>query len=1172
MAALALLVGGLLAPSAAQAAPGDPFPPGNGLVFVAQGATNTRLYNAAQTPDGDIQFTPEGPNSGLRYNAISFNETDHFLYGMRQPDDNRLVRIGQGGVVTGLGAVTGLPVNDYNQGTFGVGATAQILYVRDSAPNSQMYAINVTTRVATRINLSAQVPNVADLVWIDGFIWGLHGEGQRMYRIDPTTGAVSSWSTTSLGIAANQHGAQWLYGNGNMGLSNNVTGQVTQLSITNPAAATPTFTVISRIPGPGSVNNDGAAYRGESTDISIIKSTNTVFTPGAPLTYTLTVSNNGPGASSGFSINDVLPAELTNLSTTTAGCTILDRTLSCNGGPLAAGATAVIEVTGTTPAGQTACIVNTSTVLGNEADPTPGNNSSTATTCPPPPVDLSIVKSSTPTFTPGQPIGFTLTIANNSPNASTGYTVTDVISSQLTALTTSTPGCSFSGNTLTCTGASLAAGASTVVQVTGMTAVGETACVQNSATVVGNDPDPDDSNNSSSTASCPTVAGRAFAVTKAASAATLNPGDTLTYTVTVVNTGQVAFTDAEPASFTDDLTSVLDDATYNGDASSGATFAAPTLSWSGALAVGATVSVTYSVTTNAPPTGDLHLINAVVPGVDGSCLVAADCTTDVPIKGFSVSKTASPETTFLGGVVSYTITVTNVGAVAYTGEDPASFSDDLSGVLDDATYNGDVTGGATVSGSLLQWSGPLDIGGTAQITYSVTVNDPAIGDRHLRNSVMPGRGGSCDPADSCTTDTPVSGFVVSKSTTSITTAPGGVVAYTITVQNAGQVAYTDAVPASFTDDLSDVLDDAAYNNDASNGATVVGSTLSWSGALGIGSALTVTYSVTVNDPVAGDLTLRNVVVPGQDGRCVSETECDTATPVALYTVEKSVDLDSAAPGQIVTYEITVRNTGNVAFDAATPASFSDDLSSTLDDATYNDDATEGAVFDGTTLSWSGPVDIGASIAIRYSVTVKDPASGDGTLVNTVVPGGGGECAAEDACTTTTPIAGYIVSKSASADHVDPGETLRYTVVVTNIGATAYTDENPASFTDDLTAVLDDADYNEDASGGATVSGATLSWSGTLAVGETVTITYSVTVKDPDTGDLLLVNAVVPGPGGACDPGGQCVVKTPVPSPSWLAQTGAVLMPLLPYGALAAILLGLGLQLRRRREVSPIDEG
>src|SRR6202012_5228410 len=60
--------------------------------------------------------------------------------------------------------------------------------------------------------------------------------------------------------------------------------------------------------------------------------------------------------------------------------------------------------------------------------------------------------------------------------------------------------------------------------------------------------------------------------------------------------------------------------------------------------------------------------------------------------------------------------------------------------------------------------------------------------------------------------------------------------------------------------------------------------------------------------------------------------------------------------------------------------------------------------------------------------------------------------------------------------------------------------------------------------GATVLGRLLSWSGALApqgsVGDSVTITYSVTVNSPDLGDNVVRNSVVGGtncPAGSTDP-------------------------------------------------------
>ncbi|MBT0875952.1 hypothetical protein KJQ66_09295, partial [Campylobacter coli] len=138
-------------------------------------------------------------------------------------------------------------------------------------------------------------------------------------------------------------------------------------------------------------------------------------------------------------------------------------------------------------------------------------------------------------------------------------------------------------------------------------------------------------------------------------------------------------------------------------------------------------------------------------------------------------------------------TVTNTGAIAYTAEEPASFEDNLANVLDDATYNGDATNGATVAGTTLSWEGALAVGQTVEITYSVTVNaaGASAGDLNLGNIVVPtAAGGSCDPAAVCDTDTPVGRFQVTKTSSGAGVVnEGDVVTYTVTVTNNSAVDF-----------------------------------------------------------------------------------------------------------------------------------------------------------------------------------------------------------------------------------------------------------------------------------------------------------------------------------------------------------------------------------------------
>ena len=93
--------------------------------------------------------------------------------------------------------------------------------------------------------------------------------------------------------------------------------------------------------------------------------------------------------------------------------------------------------------------------------------------------------------------------------------------------------------------------------------------------------------------------------------------------------------------------------------------------WTGSLGVGASTSITYSVTVKNPDPGNKSLTGTVVSGTAGSTCPsgnpAASCsaTVAVLVPALVVTTVAGVGTITPGGIVPYTVTLSNTGQTAY---------------------------------------------------------------------------------------------------------------------------------------------------------------------------------------------------------------------------------------------------------------------------------------------------------------------------------------------------------------------------------------------------------------------------------------------------------------------------------------------------------------------------
>src|SRR5262245_7300948 len=146
------------------------------------------------------------------------------------------------------------------------------------------------------------------------------------------------------------------------------------------------------------------------------------YVPGAPITYTITVTNAGPSAATGFSVSDLAPPGLT---VGTTSCAVVGlgscgtnatagNTVSFTGASLAPGVVnaLTITVTGTIDPNTTGPLANTATVTAgaNASDTNPANNTATDTdTQGAGLADLAITKTDAQAgYVAGTPVSYTL--------------------------------------------------------------------------------------------------------------------------------------------------------------------------------------------------------------------------------------------------------------------------------------------------------------------------------------------------------------------------------------------------------------------------------------------------------------------------------------------------------------------------------------------------------------------------------------------------------------------------------------------------------------------------------------------------------------------------------------------------------------------------------------------
>ena len=631
------------------------------------------------------------------------------------------------------------------------------------------------------------------------------------------------------------------------------------------------------------------------------------------------------------------------------------------------------------------------------------------------------------------------------------------------------------------------------------------------------------------------------------------PNDTLTYTITVTNTGNTERNDVTVTdtfmvgettgelTFTD---SQDDGYSIARNETTGAyTITIDSLGAAESESDSITITATYKVT--ADDAGKTITNTAVAfDGDDNPDNDPKDeTTTTVEKPSFTVDKTAGVESVKVGERINYTVTIKNTGNVDLTDivvkDDKWAAGEGITVTIGGSTYTYTVSQDGNVT-----LKETLSVGGVAEIAYSYVTQDNDQGE--LTNTVTVDPKQTDPQTDTETTtvteaDNPAISITKTASVKGLelkegdTVDVGDTITYTLKVENTGNTSF-DTVTVTDTmwtsgkvTQITQKIGDTEYlTNLPENGIWTIVPRVTDDPTFDPGETWTCTYTYTVQD---GDTTIKNTATVSTNG---GPDGSDTITiPVTGYdlSIDKvltSVNGDpyqegsKVRPGDVLTYTINVTNNNE---ETVTSFTVSDNLWQENQVETITIGAATADVTGGSYL-FQGTLYQGDTWTCTYDYTVPEDVA---SVSNTAVINLPGDNDPDDNVTVEVePDApGLKVEKSLSqvngSDYtggkVSVGDKLTYTIQVTNTGNTTLsgvTVEDSLWNYEDAIQVDGELAYVAD--------GGTYTIKYEIAPDDMVTITYTYIVLRSDAGDTLTNTATVTTDGGTT---GEDTTETPV---------------------------------------------
>lgn len=951
-------------------------------------------------------------------------------------------------------------------------------------------------------------------------------------------------------------------------VSGTVPANYTGANLINRVTVAPPTGVIDENP----TNNEATVTTPvkRKVDLNVVKTASkTTVVAGEALTYTITVTNNGPSTilnTEVLTFNEQLPAGFTVTSATSAKGTYNANAKTFTlGSDFIQGQSFTLVIAGTVDANRAVGnLVNTASVYppATVEETKPGDNESTVTTPVNRDADLAVTKvANKTTLNVGDALTYTITVTNNGSST--------LLANELVGLDEQLPvgfikqgevatGGTYDADAKTFRlSSNLAQGQSFSLVISGTIAndfkgssVVNTVKVSTPAGVTDKDP-----NSNTATVTTPVKRVIDLAVTKVANKTKVVAGEEITYTITITNNGAATITKDEVLAVTEQLPGEAALRSIFNSVTGGHTFNlannALTLNSDFAFGNKIVITVTGVVPANFNGSSVTNLVNIKAPeGIDEPNKTNNDAKVITPVArvaDLGVTKVANKTRVVAGEALSYTIKVTNNGPTTLLRGETIGLVETLPAGLTGVTYAS--VGGmyaANTNEFLLSRdlakdeSVTLTVSGTVAANYSsatinntVKISPPAGVDDNNPNN------------DEATVSTPVdrkADIAVVKVANKTTVVAGEALSYTITVTNNGVSSLLATELIGLDEQLPVDLKNVSY---VAVGGTydAAAKTFRLQNELAKGQSVSLTVAGTVAAERPAGTIVNKVTVAAPTGvtdENPTNNESEVTTPVtrdADLAVTKVADKTNLTVGDALKYTITVTNNGSstllanelVGLDEQLPAGLTN-VAYQATGGTYNAGAKTFQLASNLAKGQSFTLVVTGTVAVNYTatsitntvkvstpagVTDKDPNNNTGTVI-----------------TPVKRVVDLAITKVANKTIVAAGEEIEYTISITNNGvATLVTGEivpitEQLPNTAGLTSVVATASNNHHYS----LVGGQLTLRNDFAQGDVITITVKGLVP-PKSREIELVNKVnVKAPTGVTetDPtNNDAEVKTPV---------------------------------------------